>query len=141
MTRALAASLAAAALLVGAYLALGGGGYDVDRPPDPCTRTEAQDRPGLLAGAERVGMTALNGAACELGLSRERLLLVLAGEVEPPPGLDEEAGARAFRNGLGRALTEEERAGRLGETEAALFRAGLELVPVEELLRRLFGRG
>jgi hypothetical protein len=136
MTRALVVSFAAAAALVGAYLALGGREYDVERPPDPCTRTAAAARPGISGTVERVGINALNGAACELGVSRERLVLVLAGEVAPPPDLTDEARADAFRSGLRQAVDEEERAGRLGATEAAILRATIEFAPVDALLER-----
>ena len=138
MKRALAISAVAAALLVGVYAALGGGDYDVARPPDPCGRKAPDDRAGLFGAAQRFGLNALNMTACDLGVSRERLVLVLAGEVDPPPGLDEERRGDAFRAGLRRAIDEEVRAGRLGETEAALARAALELAPVEELLEQMF---
>ena len=139
MTRALAASAAAAVLLVGAYVALGGGRYDVSAAPDPCTRGAAAMRTGLVGTAERVGINALNGAACELGVTRERLVLVLAGEVDPPAGLTEEARSDAFRSGLRKAVDEEERAGRLGGTEAFVLRAAIDVAPVDALLERLFG--
>ncbi|HEX2087793.1 MAG TPA: hypothetical protein VHF89_19060 [Solirubrobacteraceae bacterium] len=141
MTRALLASAAAAIALVAAYAALGGGGYDVDRPPAACDRAAPPARPGTLRAVERVGLTALNGAACDLGVTRERLLLVLAGEVDPPPGLTEERRNEAFRAGLRRAVDEEERAGRLGGTEALLLRAAIEIAPVDVLLDRVFGDG
>ena len=139
MRRALSASLAAAVALVALYLALGGGRYDVASPPDPCGRTAAGQRVGVLGTAERVGINALNTAACELGVSRERLVLVLAGEVEPPPQLTEDARTDAFRAGLRRAVDEEERAGRLGGTEAVVLRGAIEFAPVEAVLERLFG--
>lgn len=139
MTRALLGSLAAAAALVAVYVALGGGGYDVDRPPDPCEPAPPATQEGLLGVAERVGIHALNGAACELDVSRERLMLVLAGEVEPPPGMTEERRTDAFRTGLREAIAVEERAGRLGSTEAAILRGAVDIAPVETLLERLFG--
>jgi hypothetical protein len=139
MTRALAAALAAAVVLVGVYAALGGGGYEVDSPPDPCSRSATTGRGGALGAAERVGLNALNGAACELGLSRERLVLVLAGEVDPPAGLDEKTRSDAFRTGLRRAVDEEEQAGRLGGTEAAILRAAIRFAPVDALLEQVFG--
>jgi hypothetical protein len=139
VTRALAAALAAAALLVGAYAALGGGGYDVAAAPDPCARSAPDARPGAAGAAERVGLNALNGAACELGVSRERLLLILSGDVAPPDGLSEEARADAFRSGLRNALAIEEEAGRLGGVEAGILRAAIEFAPVEALLEQLFG--
>lgn len=139
MRRALLASLVAAAALVAVYAALGGGGYDVDDPPDPCGRTVTEARSGIAGAAERIGLNALNGAACELGVSRERLVLVLAGEVEPPEGLDEDERADAFRTGLNKAVDEEERAGRLGETEAFVLRGAIQFAPVEALLERFIG--
>nr|MDQ5808150.1 hypothetical protein [Actinomycetota bacterium] len=89
--------------------------------------------------AERVGLNALNGAACELGVTRERLVLVLAGEVDAPPGLTEEERADAFRSGLHQAVDEEERADRLGGTEAFLLRGAIDVAPVDALLERVFG--
>ena len=130
---------AAAAALVAVYLALGGGGHDVDEPPDPCTHTARAEREGLFAAAERIGLNALARAACDLGIGRERLVLVLAGEVDPPPGLTEERRADAFRNGLRKAIDEEERAGRIGNLEASVLRGAIDVAPVEQLLRLVFG--
>lgn len=139
MRAALLAALAAGVVLVAVYAALGGGGYDVDPPPDPCGRSAPAARAGVLGTAERVGINALNGAACELGVTRERLVLVLAGEVDPPPTLTEEARGDAFRTGLRRAVDEEERAGRLGSTEATILRGAIQIAPVDALLERVFG--
>ena len=139
MRRALLASLAAAVALVAVYVVLGGGGYDVAEPPDPCGRTATGTRAGIAGAAERIGVNALNGAACELGVSRERLVLVLAGEVEPPDDLDEDERADAFRTGLNRAIDEEQRAGRLGDAEAFVLRGAIEFAPVEALLERFLG--
>jgi hypothetical protein len=138
---AIVSALAAGVFLAGIYAALGGGDYDVEAPPDPCNRSAPAERAGLLGTAERVGINALNGSACELGVTRERLVLVLAGEVEPPPALTEEARGEAFRTGLRRAVDEEERAGRLGSTEATILRGAIAIAPVDALLERVFGGG
>ncbi len=66
-------------------------------------------------------------------------MLVIAGEVDPPPGLDDERRGDAFRTGLRRAVDEEERAGRLGSSEAAILRGAIEIAPVEALLEQVFG--
>jgi hypothetical protein len=141
VTRAVAAALGAGLALVGVYLALGGGGYDVDVPPDPCTRSASADRGGITGAAERVGLNALNGAACELGVSRERLVLVLAGEVDAPRGMSEDERNEAFRSGLRRAVDEEEKAGRIGGTEAFVLRGAIQIAPVDALLDQVFGGG
>ena len=139
MRRAVGAATVAAVALVAVYAALGGGGYDVDRPPDPCDRRASDTRSGAVAAAERVALNALGGAACELGISRERLVLVLTGEVDPPEGMTEEARSDAFRTGLRTAVDEEERAGRLGGTEAFLLRGAIDIAPVDAVLERLLG--
>ena len=139
MARAIAAATIAAALLVGAYLALGGGGDDVAAPPDPCRSTSEARRAGVTGTVERLTLTALNATACELGVSRERLLLVLGGETDPPPALeDEERRADAFRAGLRRAVDEEEQAGRLGAAQGAVLRSVIELAPIDVLLDQFF---
>jgi len=144
VTRAVAVALVAAAALVGAYLALGGAsGTEVTGARDPCrireTPAPAGDG-GLARGIERVALAGLTGAACELGVSRERLLLGLGGLRDLPPGVDAERREQAVRRGLRRAVDEEERAGRLGATEAGLLRTGAELLPIDALLRQLLGR-
>ena len=137
--RALLAAVAASAALVGGYLALGGGDYEPAPPPDPCAIGAAEGGRGVTGTLERVGLNALAGAACDLGVSRERLLLAVSGETDI--GVDDERREEAFRAGLRQAVDEEEQAGRLGGTEAFLIRAGIEALPVDAILDRLFGEG
>ena len=135
--RALLASVLASVALVGGYVVLGGGDYEPEPPPDPCTLSSA-DGPGGLSGTlERVGLNALSGAACELGVSRERLLLAVSGETDI--GVDDARREEAFRAGLREAVDEEEQAGRLGGTQATLIRVAIEALPVDAILDRLFG--
>jgi hypothetical protein len=137
--RALLAAFAASAALVGGYLALGGGDYEPAPPPDPCTLSAADGARGVTGTLERVGLNALAGAACDLGVSRERLLLAVSGEAEID--VDDERREEAFRAGLRQAVEAEERAGRLKGTEAFLIRAAIEALPVDAILERLFGEG
>jgi hypothetical protein len=137
--RALLAAIVASAALLGAYVALGGGDREPTAPPDPCTLQAEQGAGGVTATLERVGLNALAGAACELGVSRERLLLAVSGE--RPIGVDDERREDAFRAGLRQAVDEEEQAGRLGGTQAFLVRAAIEALPVDAILDRLFGEG
>ena len=135
--RALLASVLASVALVGAYVALGGGDYEPAPPPDPCAQTAVAGAEGAAGTLERVGLNALSGAACELGISRERLLLALSGERRV--AVDDERREEAFRAGLRQAVDEEERAGRLGGTQAFLIRTAIEALPVDAILDRLFG--
>lgn len=135
--KAMLAALVASVALVGVYLALGGGDYEPASPPDPCRVSARSASDGLTGTLERVGLNALAGTACELGVTRERLLLALAGEREI--GISGERRTEAFRDGLREAVAEEERAGRIGGTEAFLLRGAIEALPVEAILDRLFG--
>ena len=126
-------------VLVGVHLAAGGGDFEPTRPADPCEReVRVAEETDVVTTAERVGLVALDGAACELRISREKLLLAVAGDEEL--AVDDDTRNDAFRNGLRDAVDTEERAGRLGGTEAALLRAGVEILPVDTLLDRVFAR-
>lgn len=139
--RAILAAALVSVVLVTAYVALGGGGYDVASPPDPCaTRPETQ-RDGAFATVERIGLGALGTGACRLGVTRERLLLSLARDRRLPDGVSSEEAADAFRDGLRETIDEEEQAGRLSAAEAFVLRQTVEVLPAEQLLRRLLGGG
>jgi hypothetical protein len=137
--RAILAAALAAVVLACVYVALGGGAYDVAAAPDPCDARPATTGEGALAEAERVGVTALGAAACELGVPRERLLLSLARDRRLPDGVSTERAADAFRDGLRTAIDEEAAAGRLGAAEAFVLRQAVSVLPTEALLRQVFG--
>ena len=134
-----AAAIAVSVTVVAAYALKGGGDFEPTPVADPCTRQAPTAADSSLTGtAERVGLVALDGAACDLGVSRERLLLAVAGEERLD--VDDERRNDAFREGLRKAVDEEEAAGRLGAGEATLLRAGVEFLPVGALLDRVFSR-
>jgi hypothetical protein len=140
--RALLVAALASLALVGTYVALGGGDFEPSRPPDPCApRSAGADAGagGLTGTLERVGLTALAGAACDLGVPRERLLLALSGDEDL--GIGSERRTEAFRAGLNRAIDAEEQAGRLGSAQATLLRQAIAFLPVDAVLDRLFGEG
>lgn len=89
-----------AALMVAAVLVVqlvhGGGRYEPLRPADPCReRTVDSQAEGIEALTERLVLIGVDGAACELGVSREALVLELAQQEEPT---DEQVDA--LRSGL-----------------------------------------
>jgi hypothetical protein len=133
---AIAAAALASIALVLAYVGLGGGDFEPTPAPDPCGRSAQSVDEGVTGTAERVGLTALGEAACELGVTRERLLLGLAGEAELGVGREERTAA--FRAGLQRAIDGEEQAGRLGGTEAFVLRQAVSFLPIDALLERFF---
>lgn len=77
------AVLMVAAVLV-VQLVNGGGGYEPLRPADPCReRVVDSQAEGIEALTERLVLIGVDGAACELGVSREALVLELAQQEEP----------------------------------------------------------
>jgi hypothetical protein len=67
------------AAVLGVQVAAGGADYAPRKPADPCTpRAVPPIAPRLEPVAERVVLLGLDGAACRLGISRERLVLALA---------------------------------------------------------------
>ena len=138
--RALLAAALACVALVGAYVALGGGDFEPSEPPDPCAlRASQAGGTGLTETLQRVGLNALAGSACDLGVTRERLLLALTGDTKL--GIDSDRRTEAFRAGLGQAIDAEVQAGRLGDTQALLLRQAIQILPVDAVLDRLFGEG
>ena len=95
---------------------------------------------GLSPAAERIGLNALAGAACELGISRERLSSSIAGEAGPPAASPTTERNEAFRDrACARRSTRRSEAGRIGAAEAFILRGAIEIAPVDALLDRVFG--
>jgi hypothetical protein len=126
---AIAAALAAAAVLVGVELSRGALGDGALAVPDPCTREVTVDVGGLDGQAQRIGLRALDDAACRLGTSREELLLDAAGSLdergELPGGTEE-----AIRDGLAAAIRAERDEGRIGAVTAFLLEQAARRAPV-----------
>lgn len=101
--------------VLGLYLVLGGASFEPTPVADPCAPRAQGATDGIDEAIERVALTALDGAACDLGVSRESLVL-------------------ALREGLLRAIDEAEEDGTLPGFAAGLVRAAAERVPPRLLL-------
>jgi hypothetical protein len=143
------AAIVASLLLVGAYLAAGGAGYEPLKSQDPCKPRPWRNPEGLQQIAEQFSLSALDGAACQLGVSRETLARALASKqarerFSKKYGIDDEKLARAIRAGLIRAVDDAEEAGALSPILAGPARLTLEHMPLEQAIelvkdgRRLF---
>ena len=140
-------ALAAVAAVVVPYLALGGASYEPTPSADPCRTREWRDPGGLDRVLEQIVLSALDGTACELGASREELVLALEDDESldafaEEQGIEREDAERAIRDGLLRAVDDAEEAGALGGLSGALVRAAVERIPpslVLELLEQLRG--
>ena len=72
------AAIMLSAALAGSYVALGGGSYKPLSARDPCKPRVWPDTKNLSQVAEQLGLSALDGAACNLRVTREELALALA---------------------------------------------------------------
>src|SRR6185369_16801957 len=111
-------ALLAAIVLVGSYLAAGGASYEPVKSQDPCKPRPWRDPQGLQQIAEQFTLSALDGAACKLGVSRETLARALATpeareRFSKRYGIDDAKLAEAIRAGLLRAVDDAEEAGAL----------------------------
>jgi hypothetical protein len=137
--RLIAAAAISSLALVGAYLAAGGSSYEPAKTQDPCKPRAWRNPEGLEQIAEQFSLSALDGAACRLGVSRETLARALA----TPQSrrrftrryrIDDAELARAIRAGLLRAVSDAEAAGALSPLLAAPLRAALRRIPVDQAI-------
>jgi AcrR family transcriptional regulator len=132
-------SIAAAAVLAIAYLAAGGSTYAPAKVQDPCQDRPWRDPEGLDQIAEQFSLSALDGAACELGVSREALAQALATPESRERftdryGIEDPQLARAIRAGLLRAVDDAEAAGAISPLLAAPLRGALRQIPLDEAI-------
>jgi hypothetical protein len=107
------------AAVLGVQVAAGGDEYVPRRPADPCApRPIPPVAAGLEPIAERIVLLGLDGAACRLGVTRERLLLQLADNRTLDPRT-----AAALKAGLNDAVDRLDREGRLPKVSAVLPQA------------------
>jgi hypothetical protein len=127
-------ALGAVAALLVPYLALGGGSFEPARVSDPCTVREWRDPGDLDAVLEQIVLSAFDGAACDLGVSREELVLAVRDEdaldaFASEHGIDREDAEQAVETGLLRAVDDAEEAGAISDGFASVARRAIESVP------------
>ena len=129
--RALAWSTVAASGLVALYLALGGGSYAPAKVADPCAPRDWTEPRSLQEVGNQIVLSVLDGAACELGVSREEMVLAFESEgtlesFGREHGVTEDDLEQLARVGLERAIADAERAGALTPRLAGLVRELIE---------------
>jgi hypothetical protein len=124
--------------VIGAYLIAGGAAYKPLEAADPCDPrplTVLTER-GVLEG---LVLSGLDGAACDLGVSREELTLAFADDAALAAfseryGVSPQQVENAVRAGLLRAADDAEREGMLPGPAAAAARVAIESAPIGPLL-------
>jgi hypothetical protein len=126
---------AAATALVAVELARGGLGFGGLALEDPCTTRSFGSGQGLDAAVQRIAMSGIYGGACELGTTREELVLSFVPAAgEQKIRWDRVTIERAVRAGLLRAIAVADERGDLGATEAGLLRVVVERAPLDWLV-------
>jgi len=133
------AALVASLALIGVYLAAGGASYTPAQVQSPCDPRPWRDPESLDQIAEQFSLSALDGAACELGVTRETLARALATpeareRFTERYGIDDPELARAIRAGLVRAVDDAERAGALSPLLAEPLREALTRIPLDQAI-------
>jgi hypothetical protein len=133
------AAIVSVLILVGAYLAAGGSSYTPEKTQDPCQQRPWSDPEGLGEIANQFSNSALDGAACQLGVSRETLARALATpeareRFRERYGIDDGKLARAIRAGLLRAIDDAEEAGALSPFLAGPLRGAIEEIPLDQAI-------
>jgi hypothetical protein len=127
-------AVGAVAAVIVPYLALGGASYEPTPVADPCVVRDWREPDDLQAVLEQIVLSALDGTACELGVSREDLVLAVRDEASLDAFAEENGISRAVaeqsvRDGLVRAVDDAEEAGAIGGFFANLARRAVETVP------------
>ena len=137
-------AIAVSASLVLAYAALGGGRYTATPAADPCAPRPWRSPQGLEEALEQIALSTADGAACDLGVSREELVLALGSESDlnrfaEQHGISHDEAETAVRNGLVRAIDDAERAGTIGGGTAGALRGIADRLPMGIVLAVLRG--
>ncbi len=125
----------AGVLFVGVEAAAGGAGLGRSTIADPCATTTDRSRDGFDATLQGVILDGLAGAACDLHVTREELVLSFGGGPASKVDWTSPAVERAVRSGLVRSIDESEKRGTLNGVVAGLFRTVAERAPIQELIR------
>jgi hypothetical protein len=132
-------ALVASFALVGAYLAAGGSSYEPEKVQNPCNPRPWTNPQTLGQIANQFTISALDGAACKLGVTREALARALATpegreRFKQRYGITDAKLAAAIRAGLLRAVSDAEEAGALSPILGVPLRETLRHIPLEEAI-------
>ena len=131
-------AIALALALCGAYAAAGGTSYTPEKSRNPCEPRPWHETSGGLEGlAEQFTLSALDGAACRLGVTREQLARALATKQNRERftkrfHIDDEKLTKAIRAGLVRAVDDAEERGKIPSFLAGPMCSMVEHVPLEQ---------
>jgi len=135
----LVGSIVASLAIGGIYIAAGGLDYKPGDTADPCAARTWTAPGNLEESVQQFALSAVDGAACDLGVSREELTRALADEESrnrfaEENGLSEGQIEEAVRSGINRAIDDAEEAGALGGLAATGLRAAVRFMPIDQMI-------
>jgi hypothetical protein len=130
----IAGSLLASVALIVTFLVLGGSSYAPAQVRDPCKTRQWRAPEGVQQDVEQFSLSALDGAACELHVSRETLVLALGSAEGRERFAQDPRLQSAVRAGLLRAIDDAERAGALDPLVANGLRVLARQAPVDDVI-------
>jgi hypothetical protein len=136
----LAVALVASIALVSASIARGGLDRGRTQLANPCRPRPPLPATGTSGTIERIVLNGLDGAACHLRLSRERLVVGLASDdgrrrIFGSGRASDQRVEEAVRSGLRRAIDDAARRGEIDGLDLRLLRAATDHLPIAELMR------
>jgi hypothetical protein len=136
----LAVAIVASSALVFASLARGGLDRGVVRLANPCQPRTPLVARGTSGAIEQVVLDGLDGAACRLRVSRERLVVGLASDADRrrlfgSGSVADDRVEEAVRAGLRRAIDDAAKRGQIDGLDLRLLRAAADHLPISELMR------
>jgi hypothetical protein len=140
----LAVAAVVSAVLVMTYAAAGGTDYAPAAGRDPCEPRKWPDVSGTTEIGEQLALSAIDGAACKLGVSGEELALAFTSQKRldqfaKERGISEGEIQDAARDGLIRAIGEGEKAGEINGIEAFVLRLAARAAPIDRLIEYVRG--
>jgi hypothetical protein len=132
---ALVVLFAGAGALIAVELSSGATDVGTDATQDPCDPRPPFPGEGVDATIQRIVLNGLDGAACQLGVTREELVLSFESRsgVKPIPW-DDETIEEAVRSGMLRAVDDAEERGSLSGLVATIVREIVERAPLQWLI-------
>lgn len=135
----LALSIWASVALTVAYVLAGGLDFRPAEAADPCEPRAWAETTTLQETAEQFALSALDGAACDLGVSRAELTRALAStesltEFTERNGFSDQQVEDAIRAGANQAITDGEAAGEIDPLLALGLRTAVDSLPLAELI-------
>jgi hypothetical protein len=127
-------AIAVSVALVVTSLALGGASYEPTPVQDPCQPRTWRSPESLDELGQQLTLSALDGVACELGVSRETVVLALGTPEGRARFANDPRLAAALRAGLTRAIDDAERADAIPEIVAEPLRQAVQSLPSEQLV-------